>query len=98
MLTDSATGAKLAIDQKWHFYYMVYTKNFINICQRDICVNELAIFIFRAIFAGVFAIVITRMFRPFEGPVYVVGLGLVLVGLAYGLEYYRKRRATPKGP
>lgn len=60
--------------------------------------NALAIFIIRTIFGGVFAVIITRMFRPSAEPVYVVGLGVILVGLAYGLEYYGKRKAIPKGP
>lgn len=73
-------------------------KIFIHATGRSTRVNELAIFIIRAIFGGVFALIITRMFRPSAEPVYVAGLGIILVGLAYGLEYYRKRKTTPKGP
>ena len=60
--------------------------------------NDLIVFVVRAIFGGVFALIITRMFRPSAEPIYVVGLGVILVGLAYGFEYYRKRKTTPKGP
>jgi len=61
-------------------------------------VNAFIIFVVRAIFGGVFALILTRMFRPSAEPVYVAGLGVILVGLAYGMEYYRKRKTTPKGP
>lgn len=60
--------------------------------------NKLAIFIIRVIFGGVFALILTRMFRPSAEPIYIVGLGVILVGVAYGLEYYRKRKSSPNGP
>ena len=59
--------------------------------------NDLIVFVVRAIFGGVFALIITRMFRPSAEPIYVAGLGVFLVGLAYGFEYYRKRKTNPKG-
>ena len=77
---------------------MVYTKKIIIGCHRRDRVNAFIIFVVRAIFGGVFALILTRMFRPSAEPVYVVGLGVILVGLAYGFEYYRKRKTTPKGP
>jgi hypothetical protein len=61
-------------------------------------VSAFIIFVIRAIFGGVFALILTRMFRPSTEPLYIAGLGLILVGLAYGMEYYRKRKTTPKGP
>jgi hypothetical protein len=52
------------------------------------------IFIIRAVLGVAIAIVITRMFRGSAGAEYVAGLAIVLVGVAYLFEYFRKR----KGP
>ena len=60
--------------------------------------NGLIIFVIRAVFGGGFALIITKIFRPSADPVYIVGFGVILVVLAYGLEYYRKRKTTSKGP
>jgi uncharacterized membrane protein YczE len=88
----------LLLTQNGIFITWCILKNFINACRRSTRVNDLIVFFVRAIFGGVFALIITRMFRPSAEPVYVVGLGVILVGLAYGFEYYRKRKTTPKGP
>lgn len=53
--------------------------------------NWFFILVIRLIFGAVFALILIRMFRPSGGPLHMAGLCLVLVGLAYGLEYYRKR-------
>ncbi len=50
------------------------------------------IFIIRAVLGVAFAILITRMFRGSASTEYVAGLAVVLVGLAYVLEYFRKRK------
>jgi uncharacterized membrane protein HdeD (DUF308 family) len=55
-------------------------------------VNQLSIFIIRAIVGLAFAAIITRLFRGRIDPVYVVGLAIIMVGLAYLAEYFRKRR------
>jgi uncharacterized membrane protein HdeD (DUF308 family) len=55
-------------------------------------VNQLSIFIIRAIVGLAFAAIITRLFRGSMDPVYVVGLAIIMVGLAYLAEYFRKRR------
>jgi len=55
-------------------------------------VNQLYIFIIRAILGGVFAVIAVRIFRPQAGLGFTVMLGIILVGLAYLKEFYRKRK------
>jgi len=55
-------------------------------------VNQFNIFIIRAVFGAVFAVVLTRMFYGKVETVYVVGLAIFLVGMAYVMEYFRKKR------
>jgi len=54
--------------------------------------TQFNIFIIRAIFGAVFAVVLTRMFYGKVAIVYVVGLAVFLVGMAYIMEYFRKKR------
>ena len=54
--------------------------------------NQLTIFVIRAIVGLAFAAIITRMFYGRVNPLYVVGLAIIMVGLAYFAEYLRKRR------
>jgi len=49
-------------------------------------------FFIRAILGVAIAILITRMFRGSIHTEYVAGLAIVLVGLAYVFEYFRKRK------
>ncbi|MFZ7128103.1 MAG: hypothetical protein ACOWWM_18255 [Desulfobacterales bacterium] len=49
-------------------------------------------FFIRAVLGLVFAVIITKVFRGVIDPVYVTGLAIILVGLAYLMEYLRKRR------
>ena len=46
----------------------------------------------RVILGAVFAVVISRFFYPRANLIYVAGLGVILVGLAYFAEYLRNRR------
>jgi uncharacterized membrane protein YcaP (DUF421 family) len=55
-------------------------------------VNQLTIFVIRAVVGLAFAAIVTRMFYGRINPIYVVGLAVILVGLAYFAEYLRKRR------
>ncbi|MBN1931404.1 MAG: hypothetical protein JW786_07325 [Desulfobacterales bacterium] len=51
------------------------------------------IFFLRAIIGAAFAVVLTRFFYPDATPVHVIGLGIILVGLAYFAEYLRLRKS-----
>ncbi len=55
--------------------------------------NQFQIFIIRAVIGAVFAVVLTRMFYGRVHIAYVVGLAIIMVGLAYFAEYLRKRRS-----
>ncbi|WP_319524748.1 hypothetical protein [uncultured Desulfosarcina sp.] len=50
------------------------------------------VFVIRAILGAGFAVLLTRMFYPDANLVYVAGLGIILVGLAYFAEYLRNRK------
>ena len=54
--------------------------------------TQFNIFIIRAVFGAVFAVVLTRMFYGKVEIVYVAVLAVFLVGMAYVLEYFRKRK------
>ena len=54
--------------------------------------TQFNIFIIRAVFGAVFAVVLTRMFYGKVEIVYVAGLAVFLVGMAYIIEYFRKKR------
>jgi hypothetical protein len=54
-------------------------------------VHPFILFFIRAVLGLAIAALITRMFRGSIDPGYVAGLAIVLVGLAYVLEYFRKR-------
>ena len=51
------------------------------------------IFAIRAIIGLVAAFFLTRMFYGRINPMYIAGLAIILVGLAYFSEYLRKRRS-----
>jgi len=54
--------------------------------------NKLQIFAIRAMLGAFFAVLISRFFYPGAPLVYVMGLGIILVGLAYFAEYLRQRK------
>jgi hypothetical protein len=54
--------------------------------------NQLTIFIIRAAVGLAFAAIISRIFFGSLNFSYIVGLAIILVGLAYFAEYLRKRR------
>ena len=49
------------------------------------------IFVIRAILGAAFAVLMTRFFFGRVDPVYVIGLAILIVGLAYVSEYFRNR-------
>jgi len=54
--------------------------------------NQFQIFIIRALIGAGLAVVITRMFYGRIHLAYVIGLAIIMVGLAYFAEYLRQRR------
>jgi hypothetical protein len=54
--------------------------------------DRFQVFVIRAILGGVFAVVLSRFFYPQAKLPYVLGLGVILVGLAYFAEYLRQRK------
>jgi len=54
--------------------------------------NGVYIFIMRMVLGAVFAVVISRVFYPGKPVVYVAGLGVFLVLLAYLFEHFRNRK------
>jgi hypothetical protein len=54
--------------------------------------TQFNIFIIRAVLGAVIAVVLTRMFYGKVEIVYVAGLAVFLVGMAYVMEYFRKKR------
>jgi hypothetical protein len=59
--------------------------------------NRFLIFVLRAILGVIFAVVLSRFFYPEAGIVFIAGMAVGLVGLAYVTEYYRKQRAEGRG-
>jgi hypothetical protein len=55
-------------------------------------VTPFHVFTIRALLGAGFAVILSRMFYPEANVIYVAGLGLILVGLAYFAEYLRNRR------
>jgi hypothetical protein len=54
--------------------------------------TQLTIFVIRAVVGLAFAAIMCRLFFGSLNPAYVVGLAIILVGLAYVAEYLRRRR------
>jgi len=51
------------------------------------------VFVIRAILGIVFAVVLSRFFYPETKIVYVIGLAVFLLGMAYFFEYLRKNKS-----
>ena len=64
----------------------------IAIWYKDNSLNQLQMFTIRAVIGLFVAVVITRMFTGRIYIPYVVGLAIIMVGLAYFSEYLRQRR------
>ena len=54
--------------------------------------TQFQIFIIRAVIGAVVAVVLTRIFYGKVEIIYVAGLAVFLVGMAYVTEYFRKKR------
>jgi hypothetical protein len=57
-------------------------------------VHPFILFFIRAFLGVAIATLITRMFRGSVSAAYVAGLAIILVGLAYVFEYFRKRKKS----
>ncbi len=55
--------------------------------------NALIIFTIRLIMGLAFGIILTRLFKPDWGIFYGMGVGIILVVLAYGMSFLRKPKA-----
>ncbi|MFH2065644.1 MAG: hypothetical protein ABIK15_10635 [Pseudomonadota bacterium] len=55
------------------------------------------IFVIRAIMGIVFAVVLSRFFYPDTQIIYVISLGVFLVGMAYFFEYLRTNKKNKQG-
>jgi putative effector of murein hydrolase LrgA (UPF0299 family) len=55
--------------------------------------NQFQIFFIRAVIGAFLAVVITRMFKGKIHVPYIVGLAVIMVGLAYFSEYLRNRNS-----
>ena len=55
--------------------------------------NQFQMFVIRAVIGLFVAVVITRMYTGKIFVPYIVGLAIILVGLAYFSEYLRKRKS-----
>jgi len=64
---------------------MIYSK-------RGILLDRFHIFVVRAILGMVFAVVLSRFFYPETRMIYVIALGIFLVGMAYFFEYIRENK------
>lgn len=54
--------------------------------------NSLIIFVVRLLLGLVFGILIIRMFRPEWSIFHGVAAGIIFVALAYGMQYWRKKK------
>ena len=54
--------------------------------------NQFQIFIIRAVIGTVIAVILTRAFTGKIYIPYILGLAIIMVGLAYFSEYLRNRR------
>jgi len=61
--------------------------------QKGNHLNQFQIFFIRAVIGVFFAVVVTRMFYGRVHLAYVIGLAIILVGLAYFAEFLRKRKS-----
>ena len=79
---------KLRVDGPVLLGYTILRLNSVE----GLTMNQLSIFIVRAVVGLAFAAIVTRIFFGRIDPVYVVGLAIIMVGLAYLAEYLRGRR------
>lgn len=55
--------------------------------------NRFHVFVIRAILGGAFAVFLTRFFYGEVSPLYVLGLAVFLVAMAYMMEWWRASKS-----
>jgi uncharacterized membrane protein len=58
----------------------------------EVSMTAFYIFIFRAILGGIFAVLLTRFFYPKASIVGMIAIAIFLVGMAYVMETFHKRK------
>jgi uncharacterized membrane protein HdeD (DUF308 family) len=56
-------------------------------------VNKFQLFVIRAILGIAFSVFLIRFFHPDATVVHIAGLAVIIVGLAYVLEYFRLKKS-----
>ena len=69
----------------WFDSQVVYNK-------RGNRLDRFYVFVVRAILGIVFAVVLSRFFYPDTNIIYIIALGIFLVGMAYFFEYLRENK------
>jgi hypothetical protein len=59
--------------------------------------NRLIVFVLRVILGTAFAVLLTRIFHPEKGGVFVAGIAVLLVGFSYASSALRKRNKKERG-
>ena len=59
--------------------------------------SPFVIFVMRAVMGVIFAVLVMRLFHPEAGMVTVMIVAIILVGLAYIFESFRKGKNGPEG-
>lgn len=55
------------------------------------------VFLLRVILSMAFSVILTRMFYPDKPLVFIAGIGVMLLALAYVFEYFRTGRQENQG-
>lgn len=82
---------KLLIDP---FAVLLYDSDF-KFHIRIFNMSNFNIFIMRAVLGAAFSVLMMRMFYPDAHIIYTAGLGIFMVGVAYLLESWRRRKRQP---
>ncbi len=59
--------------------------------------NKLLIFILRVILAMAFSVILTRLFHPEQSILFIAGTGVLLVSMAYVIEFFKNRNGENHG-
>jgi hypothetical protein len=76
------------------FYRKISTA---DTCHRGLSLVGFYIFVFRAVLGAGFAVLLMRFFYPKASFAAVMALAVLLVGMAYVMENFRRRKRGPQG-